>query len=50
MLSHTLEVPMKAKMSTLPVAMIGGIVSRPAPEMKLTTPLGKLCPAPTVSV
>jgi hypothetical protein len=41
---------MKAKMSTLPVAMIGGIVSRPAPEMKLTTPLGKLCPAPTVSV
>jgi len=26
---------------TLPVAMIGGMVVRPAPEMKLTTPGGK---------
>mmetsp|Transcript_45306 Transcript_45306/g.38152 ORF Transcript_45306/g.38152 Transcript_45306/m.38152 type:complete len:209 (-) Transcript_45306:570-1196(-) len=39
--SAAFEVPMKAKISTLPVAMMGGMVSRPAPEMKLTTPLGK---------
>jgi hypothetical protein len=26
---------------TFPVSMIGGMVSLPAPEMKLTTPLGK---------
>ena len=32
---------MKAKRSTLPVFMIGGIVVRPAPEMKLMTPAGK---------
>ena len=32
---------MNAKMSTLPVFMIGGIVVRPAPLMKLTTPGGK---------
>mmetsp|Transcript_10924 Transcript_10924/g.17882 ORF Transcript_10924/g.17882 Transcript_10924/m.17882 type:complete len:215 (-) Transcript_10924:114-758(-) len=35
------EVPMKAKISTFPVSMIGGRVVRPAPWMMFTTPAGK---------
>mmetsp|Transcript_61350 Transcript_61350/g.146266 ORF Transcript_61350/g.146266 Transcript_61350/m.146266 type:complete len:290 (-) Transcript_61350:692-1561(-) len=39
--SAAFEEPMKAKISTSPDSMQGGIVSRPRPETKFTTPAGK---------
>mmetsp|Transcript_123929 Transcript_123929/g.332784 ORF Transcript_123929/g.332784 Transcript_123929/m.332784 type:complete len:305 (-) Transcript_123929:414-1328(-) len=39
--SAALEEPMNANRSTLPERMIGGMVSRPRPATKFTTPFGK---------
>mmetsp|Transcript_40333 Transcript_40333/g.113072 ORF Transcript_40333/g.113072 Transcript_40333/m.113072 type:complete len:229 (+) Transcript_40333:197-883(+) len=39
--SAALEEPMNASRSTFPVRMMGGMVSRPRPATKFTTPLGK---------
>mmetsp|Transcript_116406 Transcript_116406/g.329251 ORF Transcript_116406/g.329251 Transcript_116406/m.329251 type:complete len:221 (-) Transcript_116406:569-1231(-) len=39
--SAALDEPMKAKRSTLPDCMMGGMVSRPRPATKFTTPFGK---------